>query len=552
MPKYNYALANGKTLTLEGDSQPSDADVEQAASAQGVSLVPAKSIAERNAEARVNMAKQHSQGAPTVLGFGGGDMLADFAHSGPMENMGNALQAASEGNGARAVHQAVVGAGKVTAPMLIPAAAAAPLPVALGLVGSAVGDAAARKGASMVTDNPDYVDVAGDVGGLAGGVAGGAAGTKVHPVAALRFAGKAMENTPTYKQMIGRGLNAAADKLEGDSAAVALAKANEKAGALGEAAKIEDATKRKLQTEAERENAARDKAKTSTKSSAKPSKAEVAAQEERDRLAANGVVPTADAAASNPAAAVPPSRTPARTGDLPQSPLDRNDAQHAADLRSQLIAQMEEKLGVKAPEGADASVGVHPVNQQGEPLPTQGAGSERFVDKPLFQQMEQLPEVASPAGNGRKPIVTHEQVGPGGRGMETAPPRRAPEDPARLDEMLKSMELVGDEGGPNGSGESAASREALSRQAGMKARGEAFAVRKGGSTRMLAGPDAVDYNPQPGEQFGIVDKDGQFRMLSLGEAIHKVAGSHGKGDIGVASRKALMNALLKRAGQRVG
>ena len=40
MPKYTYSLTNGKTLTLEGDTQPADADVEAAAKTAGVSLVP--------------------------------------------------------------------------------------------------------------------------------------------------------------------------------------------------------------------------------------------------------------------------------------------------------------------------------------------------------------------------------------------------------------------------------------------------------------------------------------------------------------------------------
>ena len=38
MPKYRYALANGKSLVLEGETQPSDDDVEAIAKAQGVSL----------------------------------------------------------------------------------------------------------------------------------------------------------------------------------------------------------------------------------------------------------------------------------------------------------------------------------------------------------------------------------------------------------------------------------------------------------------------------------------------------------------------------------
>lgn len=38
MPIYEYTLKNGKTLTLEGDTQPTDADVEEAARSAGVEL----------------------------------------------------------------------------------------------------------------------------------------------------------------------------------------------------------------------------------------------------------------------------------------------------------------------------------------------------------------------------------------------------------------------------------------------------------------------------------------------------------------------------------
>ncbi len=81
----------------------------------------------------------------------------------------------------------------------------------------------------------------------------------------------------------------------------------------------------------------------------------------------------------------------------------------------------------------------------------------------------------------------------------------------------QSIELL-DDSGPvlNASGESAASVEALNRQASMASRGEQFAVRKGGVTRPLIGPDAVDYRPRPGETFGVL-KDGQFSPLAQGE-----------------------------------
>jgi hypothetical protein len=65
----------------------------------------------------------------------------------------------------------------------------------------------------------------------------------------------------------------------------------------------------------------------------------------------------------------------------------------------------------------------------------------------------------------------------------------------------------------NASGESAASMEALSRQASMRANGEGFVVyRPDGTKTPLIGPDAVDYQVRPGESYGIEGPEG-FRLL---------------------------------------
>lgn len=65
----------------------------------------------------------------------------------------------------------------------------------------------------------------------------------------------------------------------------------------------------------------------------------------------------------------------------------------------------------------------------------------------------------------------------------------------------------------NASGESAASGEALSRQEGMRARGEAFVVYdRAGNRRPLIGPEAVDYQVRPGEIYGVEGPAG-FRVL---------------------------------------
>lgn len=129
----------------------------------------------QNATMRANMDKQ--------AGAGKQDLLADFATAGPLGDVSEGLNKGHEGNYAGAAHGIVKGVSKVLAPAALPAMAAAPAAAVGGLMLGAVGDYGGRKAASLVTDNPDYQDVAGDVGGLVGGIAGGAAGSKVGAVA---------------------------------------------------------------------------------------------------------------------------------------------------------------------------------------------------------------------------------------------------------------------------------------------------------------------------------------------------------------------------------
>jgi len=81
-------------------------------------------------------------------------------------------------------------------------------------------------------------------------------------------------------------------------------------------------------------------------------------------------------------------------------------------------------------------------------------------------------------------------------------------------DILDDFQIVDDALGPNASGESGASLEALSRQRGMAGRGEQHVVYdRAGVRRPLIGPEAVDYVPARGESFGIEGPSG-FRMLT--------------------------------------
>lgn len=109
-----------------------------------------------------------------------------------------------------------------------------------------------------------------------------------------------------------------------------------------------------------------------------------------------------------------------------------------------------------------------------------------------------------------------ERIVPGGRHWSGEPPR-----------TQGNLALAGERGQPdlfedayddvgaalNGSGDSAASLEALSRVADMKRRGEQFMVYdRAGQARPLNGVDAVDYTVRPGETFGVQTPTG-FRLL---------------------------------------
>jgi len=105
-------------------------------------------------------------------------------------------------------------------------------------------------------------------------------------------------------------------------------------------------------------------------------------------------------------------------------------------------------------------------------------------------------------------------------------PTRAERSVSRIEdaipqEMRESFG-VADEGiTPNASLDSGgASQEALSRQQGMRSRGESFIVYdKNGVGRNLVGPEAVDYTPRPGETYGIKTPRGFVQLENNGGVV---------------------------------
>lgn len=165
-------------------------------------------VNKQNATMRANMAAQPP-------GTGEQGLLADFATSGPMGNMNEAIGAAQRGEPAKAFHQFATGAGKIIAPAAIPAlAAAGPVTAGGALVGGVAGDFLAHKVTEAAGASPDVQDVAGDIGGLAGGaaLANGASKLPVEPI--MRFATNAVTKAPgsgAIMRLVGHGANAAMD-----------------------------------------------------------------------------------------------------------------------------------------------------------------------------------------------------------------------------------------------------------------------------------------------------------------------------------------------------
>jgi hypothetical protein len=166
-------------------------------------------VKKQNEQMRANMAKQ--------AGAGKQDLLADFATSGPMGVNLEGLNAAHEGNNAKAAHKIIMGSGMVAAPAMLPAlgSVAGVAGLAAGLAGGTAGTGLARGAAGLVTDNPDYIDLAGDVGGLAGGIGAAKAGAAAPGLVGrgMTAAGDILESTPTVKQTIGTLLKKGGAKL---------------------------------------------------------------------------------------------------------------------------------------------------------------------------------------------------------------------------------------------------------------------------------------------------------------------------------------------------
>jgi hypothetical protein len=390
-----------------------------------------------------------------------------------------------------------------------------------------------------------------NIGMAAGGVDAALAAPSLTKAAKATRVGKAVSAGVSAAANKIPGVEAAREVLAADRALPPLS-ADEKAAELSRAAELEAAAKEKMHGEALRIN--------------------------RNRSPHNPVMaqvtPVADAAASNPRVVMPVRRSPI-VG--PPEPMDLHAG--VADLVTP-TADAASASGIAAPEArlpytaspaqppvlsrvtslADLAASNPEVAASGGRLPYGGLPEPQPLPDP---HANALSKVVPLADNSARSLHTMEAPalanrGYGGTGDYYDPELESIFGSASDTQVPSDLTVVDNAGQPiaNASSESAASAEALSRQSGMKARGQQFVVRKGGVERPLVGPEAVDYTPQPGEEYGIKNADGTFQRLSVGTRsgpmTHDVAqliGNRGKGALSLAERQRLLAALLNRSGK---
>lgn len=201
--EYHYELTNGKTLVLEGDTQPSDADVEEAAKGAGVQLkasdeftaaaktrnahlaaVSAKPTAEESVPAwRRNLSAFFTDTPnPNKAIAMIPDAGAAFPRiaSGVRDVAGVLADAAPHGTQlVRGINKITSGVGTLATPALGAGLVLAPATTLGGLLAGGTSQYAVRKGAEMTGANPDVAEMAGNVAGVGGGLAGAKTGAAV-------------------------------------------------------------------------------------------------------------------------------------------------------------------------------------------------------------------------------------------------------------------------------------------------------------------------------------------------------------------------------------
>lgn len=111
MAKYVYKLTNGKTLVMQGDTQPDDADVEQAAQQQGVTLALANTAAGNTSTSNTSSTPVSQR--PLLTGLTDAGAAAQFSDPSAMQTLNDAKNRAANygiAAGAGALGDAALGA----------------------------------------------------------------------------------------------------------------------------------------------------------------------------------------------------------------------------------------------------------------------------------------------------------------------------------------------------------------------------------------------------------------------------------------------------------
>lgn len=180
MPTYRAEDSNGRVIELEGDHQPSDAEI-------------AAEFAKLDTAGRPDFTSENAKDAAGNAEVQGGGRAAAFKalgdawkHNGPDEVMAGLhdfFKAKGMDETAAAIHRGLSGAMvsslPVTGPLAVAGALMAPIPTALAIGGGLLVGKSAEKGAEFVGAGPGVQSIAGDVGNIVGG--GVASGLKFRP-----------------------------------------------------------------------------------------------------------------------------------------------------------------------------------------------------------------------------------------------------------------------------------------------------------------------------------------------------------------------------------
>ncbi len=197
MPTYKFTAPSGKTISVTGDTPPSESELDDIFK---VTTAPAPVPTASDLAAAKTPAERMAVLKQTPVG---GDLqkVADLARLWAEKGPHAVVQGIKDfigGDYAKGTHEAITGAGVTALPMVSAPLAAAtvanPVGVGLTVAGGMVGGKLAETGARALGARDDQAALAGDVGMVAGGVAGPKVPVKAVTRGAANVASAVMDN----------------------------------------------------------------------------------------------------------------------------------------------------------------------------------------------------------------------------------------------------------------------------------------------------------------------------------------------------------------------